>query len=468
MVQIGTRIMEHLCSKRGLVLSALVKAFRNETGDNWAKTLPYFGQCWLRLPPEFQRLEKNAPVFGELEPVGRLKAVQAKMRQLEKETEELFLPGTATAAETEIIELLTVLRDIADSLFPGVLKDDILGWANKKMGSPAELVQFVTEEYGVEGRAAVQAALRMLRQSKDLKCRWGVIQYLQDTLRPDAVQHVLNNGVEPRNDEKSSLDELFHRSAGVRSSGKFVEAIAFMAKFREYSPFNNMLVYQQNPMATRFATEKDWWNRFGRTVKEDARGMLILAPMTPVLMVYDLDDTEGPPLPEKLEEFAQTDGSISKKVLERTLENARRYGIRVDFKAMGQLFGGFATNNIRRANAKLRIAVREQLPDSSRYSVLCHEMAHILLGHLGGDPDGWWPSRRGLTKRVVEIEAEAVSYIVCRRAGIGTKSPEYLASYTRGGKLPDGVSVDLISRVSAKIESMGDRLLQYPKHKANS
>jgi hypothetical protein len=25
--------------------------------------------------------------------------------------------------------------------------------------------------------------------------------------------------------------------------------------------------------------------------------------------------------------------------------------------------------------------------------VLCHELAHIYLGHLGANADGWWPAR---------------------------------------------------------------------------
>ena len=37
---------------------------------------------------------------------------------------------------------------------------------------------------------------------------------------------------------------------------------------------------------------------FGRKLKEDARPMLILAPMHPVLTVYELDQTEGPRIAE--------------------------------------------------------------------------------------------------------------------------------------------------------------------------
>jgi len=40
-----------------------------------------------------------------------------------------------------------------------------------------------------------------------------------------------------------------------------------------------MLVRLQNPTCGFYATERDWDDRFGRNLKEDARPMLILAPM---------------------------------------------------------------------------------------------------------------------------------------------------------------------------------------------
>ena len=72
-----------------------------------------------------------------------------------------------------------------------------------------------------------------------------------------------------------------------RRSKKFAAAVDFIARFREYSPFNNMLVFLQNPLATYFATASHWHKVFRRTIKDEARGMVILAPRTPVLMVYD-------------------------------------------------------------------------------------------------------------------------------------------------------------------------------------
>jgi hypothetical protein len=91
--------------------------------------------------------------------------------------------------------------------------------------------------------------------------------------------------------------------------------------------------------------------------------------------------------------------------------------------------------------------------------VLCHELGHIFLGHVGADADGWWPYRVNLPYAVTELEAEAVAHIVCRRAGVVTHGAEYLSSFAEDGGDLDCVSLDLVSRAASRIESMGQRLL---------
>jgi hypothetical protein len=46
----------------------------------------------------------------------------------------------------------------------------------------------------------------------------------------------------------------------------------------------------------------------------------------------------------------------------------------------------------------------------SQFGTLCHELAHIYLGHLGTDREHWWPSRTDLDVRAVEIEAESSAF----------------------------------------------------------
>ncbi|MGD0234555.1 MAG: hypothetical protein ABSC55_08440 [Syntrophorhabdales bacterium] len=345
-------------------------------------------------------------------------------------------------------------------------KSFVLGWVREKQGSETEFVSELENALGWKSRHYILSVLDELRCDKKIPLIDR--NYLSNTLTDEAVQSVFDEGGRPNKEEQSSLDELFHRSKEARLSTKFAEAVAFAAKFRDYSPFNNMLVYLQNPTTTFFATEKHWSKVFGREVKEDARGMVILAPMTPVLLVYDIEETEGAPLPEKFQGFTRTEGRFDQELLDMTLRNCERDLILVQRKEMGQLHGGFATTRLRNQRYKMRIVVREQLDVGSAYAVLCHELAHIYLGHLGSDKDNWWPYRINLPHRTVEVEAEAASYIVCRRLGLTTHSADYLSVYIRDKKDVEKVSIDLVTRVASRIEEMGKRLQPERKRKSQA
>jgi hypothetical protein len=220
-----------------------------------------------------------------------------------------------------------------------------------------------------------------------------------------------------------------------------------------------MLVFLQNPLATYFATASHWQKVFQRTIKDEARGMIILAPRTPVLVVYDVADTDGPPLPEQLQVFSRTSGRFNPMILERTIKNCERDKIRVESKDMGELRGGFSTARVQDENWKIRVGLRDKLDEGAAYAVLCHELAHVYLGHLGADKEGGWPYRLNLPHNVAEIEAESVAYIVCRRAGLRTHSAEYLSSYMEDSADVESISIDLVSRAAGRIEEMGRRLM---------
>jgi len=171
------------------------------------------------------------------------------------------------------------------------------------------------------------------------------------------------------------------------------------------------------------------------------------------------NDAEGPPLPKKLEQFAKTEGIFNQKTLEYTLKNAERDKINVQFKNLSSTNAGFATTRLQDKKYKMRIVIHDRLDDMSQYSVLCHELAHIYLGHLGTDKDNWWPYRINLNHKTVEIEAESVSYIVGIRASLLPPSAGYLSGYLTNDKIPESVSFDLIGKVTSRLENMGIALL---------
>ncbi len=236
--------------------------------------------------------------------------------------------------------------------------------------------------------------------------------------------------------------------------------VEFMARFTDYAPYNNMLVRIQNPTCSFYATEPDWSNRFGRKLKEDARPMLILAPMHPVMLVYALDETEGPPLPQELSTFAQFQGQWDPDWLVRTAQSAALHDqILVKFKKLSSTNAGFATLFRGTGGWKMKIGIHADLDEPSQYGTLCHELAHIYLGHLGSDRDHWWPSRADLDSRAAEIEAEATAFIVTTRRRLAGSSAAYVFRYLDGQPLPSSVSLDQVAKVSSRIEQMGNASL---------
>lgn len=310
---------------------------------------------------------------------------------------------------------------------------------------------------GLDARFALVDVVANLSNSTDLN-RYQR-EYLDHLLSDDGLPAALRGGERLGKSVESSIDALLESTRQYQNSCDFREMLEFMSRFRDYAPYNNMLVRIQNPSCSFFASKRDWENRFNRSLKEDARPMLILAVMGPLMCVYDLDQTEGDELPEKLKNFARFEGVWKPDWLDRIIANAENFKIQVRIKELSSTNAGFATT---RASApwKMRIAIHNQLDEPSQFGVLCHELAHIFLGHLGQDSDGWWPPRVNLTHAAVEVEAESVAYLVTERFGLRGNSDAYLGALTSSGQLPPGVSLDNVARVAGLVERMAREMVR--------
>jgi hypothetical protein len=289
--------------------------------------------------------------------------------------------------------------------------------------------------------------------------------YLQSLLARNELVEALRRPGRVDPDAVSSIDALVQSSQAYRTGKVFREMIDFIGRFRDYSPYNNMLVRLQRPSCSYYATQRDWDRRFHRALKPDVRPMIILAPMHPVLLVYDLDDTHGPGLPEELRNFSRVFGPARAEWLDRTITNANAYKIKVEFKKLSSTEAGYVVPGTGAVTRKMAVAVHQPLDTASRLGVLAHELAHIFLGHLGSDHDQWWPARANISKAAMEVEAEAVAYIVTERLGLKGSSAAYVSNYLTDGNLPEGVSVDLISRAATLLERFAREKLPAPKPK---
>ena len=248
------------------------------------------------------------------------------------------------------------------------------------------------------------------------------------------------------------------------------EFLNFLARFRRYSLFNAMLIRVQRPGALAVASRQRW-RGYGRTVAPDAVPIVILQPFGPVQFIYDVGDTQGPPLPAgaKWGPF-DTTGRIPHDAWDRAVGSAAKCGVVTELiENYGTALAGTAALLDRTAGSfvidaqpdlfavddavRFRVKINRQLDRLGRFATLAHELGHIYCGHLGGDLRDRWANRSGdLTLGQRELEAEAVSWLVCRRLGLETRSAEYLAGYVEENDL-GRISTFAITAAAHRVEA---------------
>jgi antirestriction protein ArdC len=230
---------------------------------------------------------------------------------------------------------------------------------------------------------------------------------------------------------KEAVDYLV-QSLESGQSEVLTQYLGAMAKFRNYSFGNIMLIARQKPDATNVAGLRTW-NSLGRFVRRGEKGIFILAPMVgnkrrkdenaeqnadaketqPTLYgfrgvyVFDITQTEGKELPTLTEVQGDVTG-----YRERLMKFVEVQGVELNYSeriapAKGLSHGG-------------KITLLSGLQPAEEFSTLTHEIAHEML-HRG--------DRRTLTtKQVRETEAEAVAFVVCQAVGLetGTASADYI------------------------------------------
>lgn len=248
------------------------------------------------------------------------------------------------------------------------------------------------------------------------------------------------------------LKELDKRIDRVQSSEEFKKVLEFFSKFHNYSYHNSILIMMQKPDATLVAGYRQWQNNFNRYVRKGEKGITILAPFTykkkksdvdsnlnsdenevtrtyfrPVY-VFDVSQTEGEALP-------QIDLSV-KNVNSNLCEPLKRYavsrGIKVKFKTLREGLDGYSKGG--------EIIISTNANPTEKASIIAHETAHEFL-HFSDNKD------LELTKEILEMEAEAIAFVVMNYFGVEIKSDKYLALYKKSYDLMQ--SLKRISNISS-------------------
>lgn len=282
---------------------------------------------------------------------------------------------------------------------------------------------------------------------------------MEDMTDTDLFDSAAVNRLEHFEDCRSAIDQLFLEAFATQGSQAFDDFLNFVVKFSNLSMYNTMLVRVQRPGSGAVATRKKWLE-FGRTLKPDAIPIVILRPFGPVSFVFEQGDTDGKPLPGEEDSSLFATGKLSQKIYEQSREAAKKYRIKVEeTNSYGALLAGTAAGYSIRPEAfetkighsfRIRLNAKHDLP--TRFATLAHELGHIYCGHVGEDSKGRWPKRTHLSHAQVELEAEAVAWLVCQRNGVKSRSREYLSDLMKDADL-SGISMYGIFEAANRVES---------------
>jgi hypothetical protein len=290
------------------------------------------------------------------------------------------------------------------------------------------------------------------------------------------------------------IDDLINATDERAADALIQEYLDFSHKFRQYSFWNSILIYIQDPKATKVMGEKQWEKAFNRKVVDLNKKITINCynryyrhPDTGKVTLYTMDqqqkdrdfekktkageipfnqkeldaiaarkkevkvrynqfrecdvfdvaNTTGDPLPEEPAWMGVSDSNAEAialfNIAKKSLE---KLGVNVtQDPAMGGE-GGFSTLG--------RINVSQGMEGSGAASIIFHEWAHDLLHQKNGKYYSrtmeYFEKKGDLTygqiKQIKEMQAETTSYLLCRYYKLPTGNhPTYLALWQAQGKL---------------------------------
>jgi antirestriction protein ArdC len=210
----------------------------------------------------------------------------------------------------------------------------------------------------------------------------------------------------------------------------------------------------QKPDATRVAGFRAW-QKLGRHVKKNEKGIAIMAPIVwrkkvthtddgdrqkdsdedavafKTAYVFDISQTDGTPLPD----FARVNGDPG-AYTERLKEYVTSKGIVLEYSESIGSAEGISAGGL--------IKLKKGLTEAEELSVLAHEAAHEMLHRV--------QESTPKDKKVRETEAEAVAFVVCHGIGLDTNSAssDYIQLYN-GDRKTLMEALGRIQRTAAEI-----------------
>lgn len=216
------------------------------------------------------------------------------------------------------------------------------------------------------------------------------------------------------------IEELAQATDEAHLSEQMQRYLEMGAQFHQYSPNNVWLIMFACPHASMVAGFHKW-KSMGRYVCKGEKGIPILAPLLvkdedgledgerklvgfKVVYVFDVSQTDGEPLAEPPDWKSPEKNA---EVTDALIVFAESQGIQVEVKELAEETQGVSYGG--------RIA----LSPNAGTKTLIHELAHELMHQQDGGR---------LSSSLMELEAEAVSYVVAKHFGLDNlSSPNYVA-----------------------------------------
>lgn len=292
---------------------------------------------------------------------------------------------------------------------------------------------------------------------------------------------IRKKSAEERKQEMNQLmEQLENGVKAVFDGEEYANYLRTMNKFRHYSINNQLLIWCQCPQATAVAGFNDWKKKFGRTVKKGEKGIRILAPvpvkvkvgedeedengiihhagedMKQILLfrpvvVFDVSQTEGKPLPEF--EVKELTGKVSdyESVLDAIIEVSP---CDVSFEEITTGAKGYYSIL---AN---KVVINTGMSEEQTLKTCLHEIAHAVLHNR---------ERSGEEKKdkpTQEVEAESIAFMVANALGIDTSSYsfKYVATWSNGKTVPElKASLELIKATATELTDRLELILNEVK-----
>lgn len=273
---------------------------------------------------------------------------------------------------------------------------------------------------------------------------------------------------ENKNALEQQINQYYKSIVESKNKDKFRQLLKAINKMPIHAPFNNYLVFMQEPNASYYATKEQWERMFDGKVKAEAKPLIILKIFGPVDFVFDVDDVSVDR--NKIDEYIKWWSASCKQNLnyyiQQLINALPKMGLELATSPASNFFSqdplwrfnktdyftvqGYATRSL--INNKRKIILHPKY--GSKFSnkaeeilILFHEIAHHLLGHLGDykvkkiikSTEGKKIEKTILSIQpsnthehaMQEIEAQLIAILLANRLEIENYGDLYLASWTK-------------------------------------